>query len=57
MFSTTAIRSMVTAAAVFPVVSATVSLCMMTAHRNHIRKLSLQEMLHRQVSVSANTCL
>ena len=57
MFSTTAIRSMVTAAAVFPVVSATVSLCMMTAHRNHIRKLSLQEMLHRQVSVSASTCL
>ncbi len=57
MFSTTSIRSMVTAAAVFPVVSATVSLRMMTAHRNHIRKLSLQEMLHCQVSVSANTCL
>ena len=57
MFSTTSIRSMVTATAVFPVVSATVSLRMMTAHRNHIRKLSLQEMLHCQVSFSANTCL
>ena len=42
MFSTTSIRSMVTAVAVFPVVSATVSLRMMTAHRNHIRKLSLR---------------